>query len=105
MKTPKWNKEHDFIERRFLNQGRFHSTAAIVSKIEKNEFNHYPYIDFNISDCSKVINLDLDIDTPEGLENSLFKLKQIKEVAENTAKQLEKIKPYLKKVDDFIKAN
>lgn len=47
-------------------------------------------ISFSISDCSRNIFLDFDIDTEEGMRNSLFKLRTIISHCESMVEDLKK---------------
>lgn len=79
-------------ERRFLNKGGHHSTAAICSVVnfdEEDIFYSPIEVQFSISDCSRVITLSIDVSTVDELENSLFKLQQLIDVSESTKKCLE----------------
>ena len=79
-------------ERTLLNLPGFHGGAFVYVYVEdtsKRELRRRPYCDadctdcptnfeprmvFEIADCQEVIQLEFDLDTPEGRENSLHKL-------------------------------
>lgn len=70
------------FERRFLNKENFHSFAAIIGKIkiekyynDKNLLNSYYVTRYvSISDCSEKISLELNVETEEEYNNTLYKL-------------------------------
>ena len=88
-------------DRRFLNKNGYHSVAAICAVINL-DFNNLKWhcgveAEISISDCSRAINLDIDVSDEKGLDNSIFKMQQIKEVCENIEKTLEELRPHVKK--------
>lgn len=91
--------KHTFEERRFLNKGIYHSLAAISctfgvdqKALDEGTWGAFE-TSFSISDCNRVITLDLDFGDDKDLENTLFKIKQIEEVCKNFKEHLEKLKP------------
>jgi len=74
-----------YRERKFLNQLGFHSGAFIFAEITRETFKGrtkknkdktytHRYCTLNIADCSRIINLDLDLDTIGSANNSVRKL-------------------------------
>jgi hypothetical protein len=68
-------------ERHLLNQPGFHSTAAIVAEIEDTadlaplpDYAPAPRYTLMISDCYKVVNIEIDFSSEEERENSLNKV-------------------------------
>lgn len=94
-----------FVERRFLNQGAYHSLAAVscTFDIDQETFDNGTWgafeTSFAVSDCNRIINLDLDMSDKKDYENTLFKVKQIEEVCTNFRKHLEKIKPLVEQYE------
>lgn len=68
-------KPRKFHRRRFLNKEGFHSVAAI--DISFHDPKEYGYSEINISDCSRVICLTLDMANKEDIDNAFFKLQAI----------------------------
>lgn len=74
-------------ERSFLNlEGEVSLTSCVSYKVSVKTWNdelsklklyNYAEIDFAMSDCSKVIRLDFDINSKQGMRNSLHKLDTI----------------------------
>lgn len=95
-----WRKKFEFIERRFLNQGFYHSTAAIVASIDPVDISPYPYCEFYISDCSKTIQLEIDIRNKKDIDNTVYKMNQLIEVASLMKEKLEEMRPYIKAVNE-----
>ena len=96
----KWDTKLEFVERRFLNKSNYHSTSSVVGKISGEEYSSRAYCEFYISDCNRTISLDIDSDDLADLENSIFKMEQLIEVASKMKEALEKLKPYIKKVKE-----
>jgi|AntDeeMinimDraft_6_1070357.scaffolds.fasta_scaffold03654_4 Ser-tRNA(Ala) deacylase AlaX len=96
----KWDKNLEFVDRRFLNQSNYHTTANVVAKISSEFYNERPYCDFHISDCNRTISLDIDSDNEDDLKNSIYKMEQIIDVATEMKDALIKLKPYLKKLEE-----
>jgi len=96
----KWDTNLEFVDRRFLNKSNYHSTSSVVGKISGEEYNARAYCEFYISDCNRTISLDMDSDDLADLENSIFKMEQLIEVASKMKEALEKLKPYIKKVEE-----
>jgi len=96
----KWDTNLEFVDRRFLNKSNYHSTASVVGKISGEEYNSRAYCEFFISDCTRTISLDMDSDDLFDLENSIFKMEQLIEVASKMKEALEKLKPYIKKLEE-----
>ena len=72
-----------FNSRRFLNQGPYHSIAAVVASLYVDEDPDWNYIvaDFTISNCDRSISLEVDTNDLHDLANSIWKMEQIEEVA------------------------
>lgn len=87
----KLSKEFNFSEKRFLNEGTYHSTASIVGIVEIDSL-HYGNSYLYISDCSRTISLVMDIQNKKDRKNSIFKLKQIIETCSNMVTSLEALK-------------
>ena len=94
--------KYDFAERRFLNDGKYHSLAAIsvsgsVEEELLKEVDSWPFeFEFLISNCDRSIRLQLDGDSIEDLENSIFKIEQIEQTCTNFRKYLERLKPLMR---------
>lgn len=101
------SKDLEIVERQFLNTGMFHSVSAACFKIQNDFMEKHYYGNFYISDCARTVDLDLDLDTMEGLENSIHKLTVLKEVCEKGIEHLNKMKLHahskLKKKDESNK--
>lgn len=71
--------------RQFLNRPGHHGTAAIIASVEntsrlpKDElrFGRCPRVYLNISDCSRQVALQFDLNTPAQQANSLHKIKTL----------------------------
>ena len=96
----KWDTKLEFVERRFLNKSNYHSTASVVGKISGEEYSSRAYCEFYISNCDRTLSLSIDSDNKEDLENSIFKMEQLIEGASKMKEALEKLKPYIKKVEE-----
>lgn len=88
-------KKYNFIHREFLNSGLYHSTACVVAKISEIEYGSYPNCEFSISDCSRVITLDMDAYSGADIDNSLYKMDVLIKSAQEMKKALKKLKPYV----------
>lgn len=80
-----------FADRRFLNKGVHHSLAAVFGKVRVEEdFSNWEPIttEFSMSNCDRTIHLDFDSDSLEAIQNSIYKLEQIEEVARGTKEAL-----------------
>lgn len=85
-------------ERSFLNlEGEVSLTSCVSYKISVKTWNEelsklklyeYAEIDFAISDCSRVIRLDFDIDSKQGMRNSLHKLDTIIDICNKMKEDL-----------------
>lgn len=89
--------ENILDERRFLNKNGYHSVAAICCTISKGNGGFY-FIDveFNISDCNRVITLDLNTNSEADLDNNIFKMQQLIDACTNVRDCLESLRPDLK---------
>jgi len=96
----KWDTNLEFVDRRFLNKSNYHSTSSVVGKISGEDYSSRPYCEFYISDCNRTVSLDMDSYDQKDLENSIFKMEQLIEVASKMKKALKKLKPYVKKVEE-----
>ena len=84
-----------FRERKFLNKLGYHSGAFIFaeitkefwtttnSKTKKKKLRVHRYCNLSIADCSRIINLDLDLDTVNSARNSLSKLDLLIKILQN----------------------
>lgn len=70
----------DIIIRKFLNKKSYHGLASVISSLEYDE--EGAYITLNITDCSKIIHLDLSTRSEVGLRNSKQKLRILREAIE-----------------------
>ena len=75
--------------RYFLNDDKT-ATALIISSVATDNSKHYVGSDneFKISDCSKTIRLDIEIDSEDRYQRTIDKLKMIDEVVNLTLKAL-----------------
>ena len=96
----KWDTDLEFVDRRFLNKSNYHSTANVVAKISGEDFSSRAYCEFYISNCDRTISLDMDSDDLADLENSIFKMEQLIEVAHKMKVAMKKLKPYLEKLEE-----
>lgn len=85
--------------RALLNLPGHQSTAAIVAEIDGEGSVSYPDYTFQISDCTRSIDLDLDFRNAEERENNLYKLdtmisvlKEFRKGVVATNKRVEKAK-------------
>lgn len=76
MKQPK-----DKIFRKFLNKKGFQKTASVIASVEFDE--NYSWVTLAISDCRKVIDLDLSTGEKGSLANAKYKLKTLREAIEH----------------------
>jgi hypothetical protein len=60
--------------RALLNQPGHQSTAAIVAEIDLDSSTRYPDFTFQISDCTRSINLDVDFNDADDRANNIYKL-------------------------------
>lgn len=85
-------------KRSFLNlEGEVSLTSCVSYKVSVKTWNEelsklklydYAEIDFAMSDCSKVIRLDFDIDSKQSMRNSLHKLDTIIDMCNKMKKDL-----------------
>ena len=85
-------------KRSFLNlEGEVSLTSCVSYKVSVKTWDkelsnlklyNYSEIDFAMSDCSRVINLDFSLDTKQDMRNSLHKLDTIIEVCNKMKKDL-----------------
>lgn len=93
-----------FSKRAFLNKEGYHSNAAIVVSIEKASYGTgLFYGNLKISDCSKQIELAVDLENVEMLDNTLYKLNKIIAVVSAYKDALEVLKPKIKAREKELK--
>lgn len=65
-----------FYARKWLNIKGYHSTAFILAKFIPGSDDKYKYVDTNlcIGDCSRQIELSIDVETKEDRHNTIQKL-------------------------------
>lgn len=68
-----------FYERCFLNKKGYHSSAFIFAEIQRNESSKkksgcWRNAELRISDCDRVVNLSMDLNTLNAANNSIHKL-------------------------------
>jgi uncharacterized protein (DUF342 family) len=86
-----------FSKRAFLNKEGYHSNASIVTSIENASYGEgLFYGNLKISDCSKQIELAVDLESIEMLDNTLYKLSKIIDVVSAYRDALEVLKPKIK---------
>lgn len=86
-----------FSKRAFLNKEGYHSNASIVTSIENASYGGgLFYGSLKISDCSKQIELAVDLESIEMLDNTLYKLSKIIDVVSAYRDALEVLKPKIK---------
>jgi hypothetical protein len=86
-----------FSKRAFLNKEGYHSSASIVTYIENASYGEgLFYGNLKISDCSKQIELAVDLESIEMLNNTLYKLSKIIDVVSAYRDALEVLKPKIK---------
>lgn len=76
-----------------LNMAGHHSVAAISFSLELYEGRTWVDATVTISDCNRVINLDLSFETEESYKNSLHKLDTLIAVLTEANSTLVEIKP------------
>lgn len=89
-----------FSRRAFLNKPGFHSVSNIMIEFEdvRRDNERYPFFgNMYISDCNRTCHFDLDVDTVEGVDNSVHKLSTIIEICEDAKKELVKIRGEIEK--------
>lgn len=91
----KSNKEINVCLREFLNTGMYHSTGAIVFKLEKSSFSEEHWGSLHLSDCGKIVELTLDSETPEDIDNSIYKLEVIAKICQQGVDHLKDLKTNL----------
>jgi len=97
--------EQDYFERRFLNNGKYHSVAAISvsAEVDEKELRDGDWgaftADFTISDCSRSINLSIDLESEEDLNNSIHKMRQIEEVTKGFREYMEGLRDKVKEYE------
>lgn len=57
-----------------LNLPGFHSTGSIVAEMRKAPGARNAWATLDISDCTRTVSLELDLNTPDDFENNLYKL-------------------------------
>ncbi len=82
---------------KLLNHAGFFSTAAIAVKVETTKMWSDKKKDriegeVTISDCSRVVTLDFNVDTKEELENALYKADTLAEFFSTLHARLEEVK-------------
>lgn len=91
--------ENVFEDRRFLNRNGYHSIASISAIVNKDT-NKKAYSLYNcsltISDCNRIIYLDIDSDDVMDINNSIYKLTNIIEVCQGMKDFLESKKEEVK---------
>lgn len=80
--------------KRLLNGPGFHSTACVSSNITLETYKHSGHVscwgDMSISDCNRVVTLDLGFSTKKEFENSLYKLDTLISACKEAKDNLEK---------------
>lgn len=85
-----------FSRREFLNKPGFHTVANIMVEFEDvREDNGYEpfYSSFYISNCDRSSHFELDVNSGEGVDNSIHKLTKIIEVCDAAREQLKLMRP------------
>jgi hypothetical protein len=88
------SRDLELIERKFLNTGHFHSVAAACLKIEPDYHDKAYYGSLYINDCNKVIDLDFDLDSLEGVENTIYKMKTLRDLCDQAINHIEYMKQF-----------
>lgn len=90
----------NFQRKKFLNKDGYHSIAAIAVNLD-DPLDNFVTGSIQISDCSRIIELHLDLLSEKDIENSLYKLNSILEVCLQAKEYLQENKEnYLKKKND-----
>lgn len=97
-----FQNKYGLSERRFLNKGVYHSTGSVVGIIRVDN-PHYVYANLYLTDCSRQISLDLDIDSKKDRKNSIFKLNQLIEVCEAMKANIRLLEEYSSDKKKFVK--
>ena len=101
----------DYIDRRFLNKGSYHTLAAICAKCEideeelKRDTRWGINAELSISDCNRVIDLDMNTHTDKDFNNSLYKLRQIEKTVKFFREYLEELREEVNKLKKDEKNN
>lgn len=70
--------KYKYYKREFLNKPKYHTIAFILASIEKSDGCYREYdCELSIGDCSRIINLDLDLCSNEDYKNSMYKLDKL----------------------------
>jgi hypothetical protein len=88
-----------FTHRAFLNKPGFHSNASLSADITESEYGEGFYGTYKISDCSRTIELSIDLDTEDDLNNSIFKMDCLILAAEKFKEALVELKPKIIKAE------
>ena len=94
-------KNDHYSIKKFLNLDGHHSIASMGIYLDSNEY--FIRGEVTINDCSKTVFLDMEVDSYESLENAIYKLDTIIEIAKKGKKQIKKVAD--KRLDDIIRKN
>jgi hypothetical protein len=86
----------NFSNRAFLNKDGYHSNATLVVNIEyeaSDDWSYPFYGSWRISNCERVLELSIDLNTIKDLNNTIYKMEKIIEVTSSFKDALERIKP------------
>lgn len=99
------------FRREFLNKPGYTSTNSNISynvkltsygqEYKKEDIYDNCRINFSISDCIKVVNLDFNIDTKETMANSLHKIRTIIDVCEDMIEDVKEAR--IRMLEDRVK--
>lgn len=84
-----------FTERAFLNKGGYHSNASLVATITDSEYGTGFYATYKLTDCSRSVELSIDLDDLDEYENTLSKLQTIIDITKSFKDHVVSLKPAL----------
>ena len=93
---------YKFSTRDFLNKDPDSKISAIGINFSREVGDNWSNAEFKISDCSKTIALDLDFETDEDIEASIYKLEVIRKSCTKALKYIKENKELLLLKEDKI---
>ena len=94
-----------FSNRAFLNKEGNHSNASICTNIEKASYDGDSFYGiYKLSDCSRTVEISIDISTLAGLDNTVYKLNKIIDITKQFKGAIKKLKPQIAAHEENIKA-
>jgi len=86
-------KEKFYSNRTFLNLEGFHSNASLSTYLSKSTYGDGFFGEYKLADCSRTVEMSIDLEDKEDYDNVMFKLDSIIRITTEFKDAIVKLRP------------